>query len=189
MHLIGIHGPAEVGKDSVGRYLCREHGYIRQAFADPVKRTAQQMFRLTDDETWKDELKQQVNEFWGITHREMFQKVGTEAGREIFGEDLWIRNWLKFYEEHKDVTNIVVTDVRFDNEADIIRELGGVVWHVSSSRPTALSRQAQQHASEKGIKFKPGDFRVANDSSFAALYAKIDQLLGCLQDMGRGAPA
>jgi dephospho-CoA kinase len=189
MHLIGLSGPAQVGKDAVAKYLNREHGYLRQAFADPVKRTAQQMFGLSEDETWRDELKQAVNEYWGITHREMFQKVGTEGGRDVFGNDLWIRRWLKFYEENKEHANIVVSDVRFDNEAEIIRDLGGVVWHVSSNRTSALTSKEAAHASEKGIKMQSGDFRLANDGSYAALYAKIDQLLVCLQDLGRGAAA
>lgn len=189
MHLIGIHGKARSGKDTVAKYLVNEHGYVKSAFADPVKRAAAAMFGLSEEETFSDELKEVVIPYWGMSPRQMFQKVGTEGGRDVFGDDLWLRRWMKFYDEYHDVSSIVVSDLRFDNEADLIRERGGLVLHLTSNRPSALTTTAAAHASEAGIKFVPGDHRIHNDGSFQALYAKVDQLLVCLEDQGRGAVA
>lgn len=176
-HLIGIHGKARAGKDTAAKYLVSEHGFVRQAFADPLKRAGQAMFGLNEQETWDDSLKEVVIPYWGMSPREMFQKLGTEGGREVFGEDLWLKRWLKFYEEYKDLSNIVVPDVRFENEAELVRARGGIVIHLTTSRKSALKGNTTTHASEAGVEFKPGDYRLANDGTFAALYAKIDLIL------------
>lgn len=180
MHLIGIHGKARTGKDTCAGHLVKEHGFIRQAFADPLKRAAQQMFGLTDDQTWQDSLKEEVIPYWGISPREMFQKLGTEAGREVFGNDLWLKRWMKFYDEFGASAHIVVPDVRFDNEANLIRSLGGTILLLSSEREGGLEAKAKTHASEGGISRKPGDIPVVNNSTRQALYARIDQIIDCL---------
>jgi hypothetical protein len=184
MHLIGIHGKARCGKDTCAAYLVKYHGFIRQAFADPLKRAAQHIFGLTDEQTWEDGYKEVVIDYWGMSPRQMFQKLGTEAGRNVFGQGLWIRRWAKFYSEFGDVANIVVPDVRFDNEADLIRGLGGKVILLTSSRGNNLDDSAKAHASEAGIVVKPGDIPLANNSSYQSLYAKIDQVIDCLGHPG-----
>ena len=124
--LFGIHGKAGSGKDTVAKHLTDNYGFLRNAFADPLKRAAQQMFYLTQAETWEDSLKEVVIPYWGMSPRELFQKLGTEGGRNVFGEDVWLKRWLYHYRQFKDNTHYVVPDVRFENEATHVRSLGGV---------------------------------------------------------------
>jgi hypothetical protein len=119
MHLIGITGKARAGKDTVAKYLVRNYGFVSSSFALPLKRAAKEMFGLSDDEAFGDELKEVPIPFWwGLSPRAMFQKLGTEGGRILFGDDIWLKRWERFYLQYRDSAHVVVSDVRFDNEAD-----------------------------------------------------------------------
>ena len=177
MKLNGIHGKARTGKDTAARYLVENHGFLRRAFADPLKLAAQQMFGLSEDETWSEEIKDVVIPYWGRSPRNLFQLLGTEGGRNVFGEDLWTQVWGKFYMEHREHMHIVVPDVRFDNEADLIRSLVGQIIILTSNRATTLSNTAQKHASEAGIKPSSEDIPLDNSKTYQALYARLDQII------------
>lgn len=162
--LLGLAGPAKSGKDTAAGALAMDLGFDCYAFATPVKLAAQMMFGLTDEETWSDEKKDEINTFWGITHREMFQKVGTEGGRDLFDPDLWIKRatkelWNRYGES--DNYDLVVSDVRFDNEADWIHSHGGFVVRIN--RPDVEPIATSGHASEKSLSPANVDFSVDND--------------------------
>lgn len=177
--LIGIHGKARSGKDTVARRLVMDYGFYRLPFADPVKRAAQVMFGLTDEQIWIDDSKETVIPYWGMTPREMFQKVGTEGGRDVFGDDLWIKRWALDYQSLQG-KRVVVPDVRFENEAAFIRQLGGVILHLHSNRGTTLSHEAQAHRSEGGVRQQKLDFMIDNSGTFDQLYGKVDTLVRLL---------
>ena len=94
MKLIGITGEARSGKDTIAKHLWAEYGFTRIAFADPLKLAAQQMFGLSHAQTWDDSLKEVVIPHWGMTPRKIFQLMGTEASKPVFGEDVWVKRWL-----------------------------------------------------------------------------------------------
>ena len=176
--LLGIHGKARAGKDTVAKYLVESHGFMRNAFADPLKRAAQHMFCLTDAQTWDDDLKEVVIPFWGKSPRQLFQLLGTEGGRQVFGEDLWLKRWRYHYDQYSPHVNYVTPDVRFDNEADLIRALGGTVIHVVSARGlTGLAENTKTHASEAGVKFHESDVILPNNGTFKTLYDGIDAVI------------
>lgn len=176
--LIGIHGKARSGKDTVAKYLVERHGFMRNAFADPLKLAAKQMFCLTDAQTWQDDMKEVVIPYWGRSPRQIFQLLGTEGGRQVFGEDLWLRRWNYHYEQFGPVCNYVTPDVRFGNEADLIRNLGGRLIHLQSNRNHAgLADMTKLHASEQGLRVLPDDFVIDNSGSFNDLYNAIDELM------------
>jgi hypothetical protein len=71
-----------------------------------------------------------------------------------------------------------VTDVRFDNEAALIRSLGGTILHVRGERELAgLVGDTVKHASEAGVTQHKDDLLVWNDGSYSQLYSKLDQLM------------
>jgi hypothetical protein len=176
MHLIGLHGRARVGKDTVADYLAKQYGFLKSSFAGPLKRAAKEMFGLSDAEMM-DGVKEDVIPYWGYSPRQMFQLLGTEGGRMVFGDDLWLKRWKKFVLDFGATSHIVVTDVRFENEAALIRELGGTLIHVTSIRASTLTTTAKAHASEAGVKFLPGDILLDNSSSFPPLYREIDGIM------------
>ena len=129
MKIVGICGKKRSGKDTAGEYLIEKYGYVRYAFADPVKEVCRAMFKFDDDQLFGDK-KEVVDERWGITPREAFQKVGTDmcqyALHKIIPELLGtVRNrqfWTKHFElwideqkkKNPDI-KVVITDVRFEH--------------------------------------------------------------------------
>lgn len=175
--LIGIHGKARAGKDTAAAHMVRNYGFVRTAFADPLKRAAQQMFGLTEAQTYSDELKEVMIPHWGYSPRQLFQLLGTESGREVFGEDMWLRRWQIDAERIADEGNhIVVTDVRFANEAEMIRARGGVIVHLLRPTDNGLGQQAF-HASERGIEIEAEDVIINNNSTLGVLYRRVDLLV------------
>jgi len=191
--IIGLSGQKQSGKDTVAAYLVKEHGFERKAFADPLKQSVAALFGIPF--SYIDKLKmddvlvgigrigQPEYDQWiqydgevskGLTFREFLQRYGTEAHRDIFGQDFWLDYTLPvqgFYPGRA----IVVTDVRFANEAARVRELGGLVVRVIRG----LSDQ-DQHRSEV-IDFD-WDYIIDNDGSFHELYGHVEDMLCHLID-------
>lgn len=104
---------------------------------------------------------------WVATVREVLQTLGTEWGRNV-DPLLWCKDTLnrqlrdvvkpEFYgwdpawgdAPPRIVKGVVITDVRFDNEAQAIRDIGGVVWKIERGVKTAAGG-IPQHASENGV--------------------------------------
>lgn len=165
--LIGLHGPARSGKDTVGQMLKDSFGVSTVFFAEPLKESARVMLGLTDSQLYGDE-KEDVLEWLGKSPRQILQTLGTNWGREMVNQDIWLilarRKIEALYEQGK---SVVLTDVRFENEADLVRELGGTMWHIH--RPDR--RQVARHSSEAGIEFcwDMGDIRIDNIGSLEDL--------------------
>lgn len=180
--LIGLCGRARSGKDTAANALINKHDFDRYSFADPVKKSAQQMFGLSEEETWLDELKDEVNDFWGITHREMFQKIGTEGAREVFFDDIWIRRASKEvidrYGSFRANFKLVIPDVRFDNEADWIHAMGGSLVHIE--RPDLKQIEHAKHASENSLDYSKADHVVSNDGTIEELESKMSKTLDAI---------
>lgn len=97
----------------------------------------------------------------GFSMRQTMQRYGTEAHRDIFGGDFWVdaaANQLRddgllvepWSSKRRPSTPIpVFTDLRFDNEAEWVRDLGGTVLRVVG--PPAVEGTLDGHASENGI--------------------------------------
>lgn len=174
--LIGIHGKARSGKDTCAKHLWAEYEFTRIAFADPLKLAAQQMFGLSAQQTWDDEVKETPIPYWDMSPRRMFQLLGTDAAKPVFGEDVWIKRWALSYNVLKDTDHVVVPDVRSELEAAHLRSLGGVILHIT--RPSIEAVAA--HSSENGIVFQQGDFCLVNDGPIEQLNRDLDDLIASL---------
>lgn len=178
MKLIGISGKARSGKDTIAKYLFERYAFTRIAFADPVKLAAQQAFGLSHAQTWDDDLKEVEIPYWGMTPRQMFQKLGTDATHPVFGNDIWMKRWFMTYDLIKDTDHVVVPDARFDLEAGGIRNLGGIIIEVR--RGEGLGGDEGKHASERGLSIAP-DVIIHNDGTLEDLYAAVDKVLELMQ--------
>ena len=177
--LIGIHGKLRSGKDTLAHFLIEDHGFKRMAFADPLKAAVALLFDIDRERAFSDD-KEQILESWGLTLRDVLQRFGTEAMRHTFGDSFWVQRW---HAEYLRTTKpVVVTDVRFENEAATIRKLGGVIVHLR--RPTNATGIASQHASEAGIALGENDIEINNDGSIDMLQHKA---LWLVQDIDAGA--
>lgn len=178
--LLGIHGVAHSGKDTVATVLQANFGFRRMAFADPVKRAAAVIFGWPEDAVMQDTFKSVHSDYWNISGRKAFQLMGTEAGRNVFGLDHWIKRWeMEAVPMMRYGYSIVVSDVRFENEAKRIRELGGHVLHVQRDG-AGLKDAAGQHVSEAGIAQDPYDIALDNNGTIAELNVKLQSILAFL---------
>ena len=91
-----------------------------------------------------------------MTNREFLQYFGTEVGRSI-DKDLWIKALMYSYGRDKE-SHWIVPDVRFPNEADAIRNAGGVLWKIERD-----GSGAGNHISEKLIDSIRVDIIIENN--------------------------
>lgn len=167
--IIGLTGKAGSGKDTVGAWLRSEHHYQRIAMADALKKGLAAM-GFPEPESRAD--KESLIPGFSFTWRQAAQRLGTEWGRGL-DEDIWLKV-LKRELEHR-LGNVVVTDIRFENEAAMIRELGGSVWHITGRQ--AELGGAASHQSEAGVVFVPGtDLMIDNSGSIADLHVKLGSI-------------
>jgi hypothetical protein len=141
--LIGLTGYAQSGKDTVAEVLVRRFGFVRIAFADPIRDFCYEvnpivgyvageptyLKNVVDRDGWEAAKKSD-------NVRSTLQNVGVSA-RNHFGDDFWIREALK---KVKDEARIVVTDVRFVNEADWIKQFeDSHIWRIKRPNVTAVN--------------------------------------------------
>lgn len=83
--------------------------------------------------------------------RRSLQMRGTEQGRDIYGEDVWIRtieNWIRVYVE-RGIERIIVTDVRFKNEADWLLKCGGILFRIEAPNRNLARLTAETGGNEE----------------------------------------
>lgn len=126
--MIGFAGRKGSGKDTCAAVLVDILGYERFAFADCMKRICKDLFDLTDEQLYGDS-KDEPDSRYRHTPRKLLQMFGADFIRDMVGEDFWIEKFRRFIGDRlDDDPPVVVSDVRFQNEVDVIRELGGKVY-------------------------------------------------------------
>lgn len=166
--LIGLCALARCGKTTVANHLHDHHGLEHYSFASPLKRGLWMMLGLTHEHTEGDLKELPMEEFGGKSPRQMMQTLGTEWGRNLIAEDVWLTCAKKALANADH--GLVIADVRYENEAQWIRDHGGVIVHIQ--RPGA--EKVSSHASEAGVAIAAGDLVVLNDGSLNELYANVD---------------
>lgn len=176
--LIGVHGPLESGKDTVAKTIIETFpGRYRQyAFAWPIKEACKVIFGFTDEDMNDRVLKERIHPFWGVTPRSTMQLLGTEFGRGMIREDIWIlRAETEIQNNAMDGFGTIISDVRFNNEAEIIRSRNGVIIHIE--RPDLdFTKANYKHASEGGVAREDGDYVIQNTGTLDIFKKKIIQL-------------
>jgi predicted nucleic acid-binding Zn-ribbon protein len=180
--VIGITGRKRSGKDTVGKHLIDNYGFVRVAYADALKEACKIIFGFTDEQVYGDDLKEVVDEYWNYTPREILQKVGTELFREglpklcpMISNDIWLRSVDRQIQKlrEKGHTRFVITDVRFPNELDFIAKYKGFTWKVS--RPSiSIESNIQIHSSEAMIDEFECTKEFINNKTLDDLYNDID---------------
>ena len=177
--LIGITGQKGNGKDTIANYLCSKYGYSAMACADILKKICSLIFDLNDEQL-NGNLKEVSDERWfGLTPRKILQFVGTDLFRnnmekldENFGKDIWI---LTLEKRIMNALNndkiIVISDIRFQNELDLIKKFNGTIIRVKRE-----GLKSDNHESEINISNFIVDHDVKNNGSFDDLYSEIDSL-------------
>ena len=167
--LVGLTGRAGSGKDTVADWFVKHHKFKKMSFAQPIKVA---LSALDMPEPADRERKEQPIPGFSFTWREAAQKLGTEWGRSL-DENLWVKLVQKRL--HIAMSNVVISDVRFENEAAMIREMGGTILHIQG-RQASLGENAI-HVSEAGIELHIEDIVVDNRGSIEELYEQLMELM------------
>ena len=211
MILVGLTGKKSSGKDTVAQALIDEGKrtgltVVRRGFADSLKSSVCRLFHpeytLEEAVAWADALKSQqlgtvtmfmpqnerdVPEQVKITGRELLQRYGTEAHRDVFGFDFWVDQLLpmghglatwesewQFAHGLDEIIDVaIVSDVRFENEASRICALGGYVIRVERH---GLD-DGDAHASEVPVESRYIAQTIPNDGTIDELRVKAALLL------------
>jgi hypothetical protein len=167
--LIALIGAPGAGKDAIGKRLVEQHGFKRFAFADKVRQLAYET--LSDSEQLDiDILGWDVAKRRSDFYRAHLERVG-DGARKVFGDEFWIdlihNEILRCFEERKD---IVITDLRKENERDFVWKLDGIIWHVH--RPGCERRPFDEWREEWAA------FSIPNFGELEDLHRHVDE---CLQ--------
>lgn len=176
--IIGLSGYAQVGKDTVANYLIEKYGYRRIAFADPIREALYTLDpKIRIDEMVGASLANAVDHMgWeevkklSTDARELLQRMGTEVGRNMFGQDFWVEQAFKNVSSDE---NVVFTDVRFLNEASHIKSYYGQLWRVTKPDHGPVNG----HNSETALDQYPFDWFIPNYGSKEDLYAIVDSIM------------
>jgi hypothetical protein len=165
--LVGISGKAGSGKSTAAQVLI-DAGWTRVKMAGPFK----DMLRaigLTDAHIEGDLKEVPCDLLQGQTPRHAMITLGTEWGRDIIGANLWIDLAARRIKGALDAgCSVVVDDIRFDNEADVIRDLGGCTVRIERASGVAVD-----HKSEAGV---VSDIEYENNGSVAGLRGFFDSV-------------
>jgi hypothetical protein len=160
--IIGFAGKKGCGKTTAASHLCRNLGFVKHSFADPIRIMT---FNFIKSFGYSDiEAHRFINDDKTVTipnigrsARWIMQTLGTEWGRNLINGHCWVK--AAAFKLKKTIDQrIVFDDVRFENEADLIRDLGGVIIHI-----TRKSDDIDHHASERGIAANEKDLVLIND--------------------------
>ena len=166
--LIGIMGLARVGKDTATAHLCDTYGMESYAFADPIKSMLTGVF----GDLFRDGDREAPIDWLGKSPRQLMQTLGTEWGREIVHPDLWVlvadQMWKK-YQEIGWGAGVVLSDVRFRNEAEWILAQGGLLISLSREGVAAVAT----HVSEQNIPFDLANVSLENNGTVEELAAAV----------------
>jgi len=173
MHLIGVCGPASSGKDTLSNYIVTQYGGCKYAFADPLKEAAKILFNLTYDQLHSSK-KEEIDERWNLSPRQILQRLGTEGCRDLFSDTIFITRMLQEFESYRHFPGyFVVSDVRFENERNAIRDNGGTVIHIYRKD----IRSVNAHVTEQRLEPSAGEFVVTNNGSIDDMIKDVSKRL------------
>jgi hypothetical protein len=178
--IVGLSGYARSGKNEAANVLVTR-GWRQAAFADKLKDFLYSQNPLIPGHYGAGNLRLRTLvdrvgwDYAKVTYpevRALLQRTGTEAGRQVLGQNVWVDALL---DQHADAPALVVTDCRFPNEADAIRERGGILIRVD--RPgvgPAKDKYGRAHVSETSLDDYDFDHHLINDGSVVDLHDKLE---------------
>jgi hypothetical protein len=172
--IIGIVGYKGSGKDAMADYLIENFQFEKMAYAGTLKDVCGILFDLEDKYFNNRQLKEKKLDFWGLSPREILQKVGTDLFRKHFDEEFWVKlmeNKIQNKLVDNPNANIVCSDVRFQNEADLIKKFGGKIIYIDRFEFINDSHEAEQ------CNINNIDHIIKNKGTLKEYYTMINNLI------------
>ena len=175
---IALSGLKRSGKDTIGSYLIQNYSCKRFAFADEVKRLARELF---PEEFVQNDKPVDLLQWLGNTMRQR-------------NPDVWINRLSTMIQLTKDpVPNLVVTDVRYPNEVQALKNLGFTIVKVqvpvevsierSKATEVNFTEELLLHESEQLAQSNEQyyDYIIENTGTLEELYSKVEEMVEVLQ--------
>ena len=201
MSIIGIAGKIGSGKNTVGdiiQKICLTNEgptFEQKSFAGKLKQIASLLTGIPVEKFEDQEFKKTLlGPEWGtvstnplnaipvfedvrflhlMSARELLQKLGTEAMRDGLHTDVWVN---ALFSDVSSEDNIIITDMRFENEMEAVKERGGITIRVT--RPVEKSKTtARLHPSETSLDSAEFDYEIINDGEIVDLIEKVKEIL------------
>lgn len=180
--LIAFTGEIASGKSTATRFLINKYNLLEYSFATPLKNIAIILGFNYHQVYGTQEEKLEINQFWKISGRHFMQKFGTEVCRDLLPHilpemkldtSLWIKLFEKFYYENKR-NNILVSDLRFSNEADAINKLNGFIIKIVRIKSSDIDNEGYNlHPSELQITTIKPHVIIINDGTIDVFKRKV----------------
>lgn len=193
MNLIAITGKAGSGKDTIAKYLCEKYAKVyTEPFAKPLKLACAAAFGIPIEDFMDTETKELDNDAWGVSPRKIAQFVGTEMFRNTLsklipeiGNEFWVARMAYLLQGHilteeggqYDLSDtIVIPDLRFQNEYDMVCDWDGYVFHVIKEGIGEVGIEG--HVSEAGIVTNADNtWLINNNGTLEELYEEVERAL------------
>lgn len=173
MNIVGIAGHKGAGKDTCADHLVARYGYMKFSFAAVLKDILNGLFGWRREDWESLDWKETPNPAsYNKTPREIAQSFGTDWGRRMVNNDIWVDATLR-YVLGTGKQFCVCSDVRFDNEAVAIRRLGGMIILLEKEGYVANDT----HQSEAGIS------RQFVDARLSAPHGALKELRRAFEDL------
>ncbi len=167
--LIGFHGYAKSGKDTAAsaEYF---NDFDKFAFAKPLKDAVSILYLFTDNQLYVN--KEEIDTRYNKSPRQVLQEFGSYLRSQ---DTDFFCNLMKYkiQESIKKQKNIIITDVRYENEAKLIKQMGGIIIHINRD----IKEKVREHESEKILPNNLIDYTIENNSTIEDLHNNIYFLL------------
>jgi hypothetical protein len=170
--IIGITGAAGAGKNTLAEVL----GVSTTSFALPMKQGLAAMLGIPVQALEDRDFKEGVIPEIGVSPRYMLQTLGTEWGREMINQNIWVILAMERAKALAGSGHVAITDVRFDNEAAAIVDAGGFVVELVRTNNDAATEHTA-HQSEAGVDKKYVSLVIHNDGTIEELQAAAQIVL------------
>lgn len=178
--IIGFSGLAGAGKDEAAKVtqsILEQQGIPSQrySFAFPLKEVAKFVFEITDEEMSDRVLKEQTGRnTYGLTNRRTLQLLGTESFRDVFDSNIWIDVAERLI-SRSGVEVCVISDVRFENEAQWVKQ-NGILIHIDPTGREGFETTSESHSSEAGYETAP-DHVIENIGTLEEFHSQVQNVV------------
>lgn len=172
--LIAICGYKRCGKDTLSDYICEKYGHTNVKIAGKLKEIVKIVFGFSAEQVESD-LKEEIDDRWGITPRQAMQFIGTEMFQYKLQEllpDIQRKLWIKSITSTvNNDSKIVISDLRFIHEFTELKKKGFIVIKVERDDHAIMDT----HPSETEFISIPADITIKNNSSLEAFFKDFER--------------
>jgi hypothetical protein len=167
--IVAFIGPKESGKTEAAKALLGLKFQI-VSFASPIRKMLAALGVPREHLAPDADKNVPIDVLCGKTFREAAQTLGTEWGRDMIGNDIWVRSAMA---QLMDGKLYVFDDMRMVNEAVAVQDAGGMIIRII--RP---GYRSGEHLSERQHEYITPDYTIINDSTVERLRHKALGVVG-----------